>query len=367
MARGVLALLGSGETAPGMTKVHRELLARLQPLNAVNLDTAYGFQENVPQMSQKLEEYFATSLQASLTTLHLPSYERASELERTLFKQQIRSANYVFAGPGSPSYALAQWVPLKLENDLLNVLENDGTLCFSSAAAFTLGAFTAPVYEIYKVGIEPYWLDGLNLLAALGLNCVVVPHFDNNEGENYDTRFCYLGERRLLSLENQLPDGIATLGIDEHTALIIDVANDTIHVLGRANGYWRLNGETKVLANATTTDLEQLRTHRSTAAQLPVEPRVQTTDGPAELGEIVQGGGQLGLEALARLVQLATTGGEGFIDPAPLVEAVLSARVNARSLGQYQIADDLRESLVKAGINVHDGPEGTTWTFTTDR
>src|SRR5665213_457441 len=122
MARGVLALLGSGETAPGMTKVHRELLARLQPLNAVNLDTAYGFQENVPQMSQKLEEYFATSLQASLTTLHLPSYERASELERTLFKQQIRSANYVFAGPGSPSYALAQWQPLGLIEDLNQVL-----------------------------------------------------------------------------------------------------------------------------------------------------------------------------------------------------------------------------------------------------
>ncbi|HEY5104070.1 MAG TPA: hypothetical protein VII65_03400, partial [Acidimicrobiales bacterium] len=247
MTRGVLALLGSGETAPGMTKVHRELLASIRPLKAVNLDSAYGFQENVPQMSQKLEEYFATSLQASLTTLHFPSFERASELERTLFKQQVRDANYVFAGPGSPSYALAQWVPLQLESDLLSVLNNGGTLCFSSAAAFTLGAFTAPVYEIYKVGAEPHWLTGLNLLADLGLNCVVVPHFDNNEGENYDTRYCYLGERRLLRLESELPEGVATLGIDEHTALILDLTSDTLQVMGRAHGYWRLNGDVTVL------------------------------------------------------------------------------------------------------------------------
>jgi len=35
--------------------------------------------------------------------LHLANYDRASELERTIFKQQVRQANYVFAGPGSPS------------------------------------------------------------------------------------------------------------------------------------------------------------------------------------------------------------------------------------------------------------------------
>ena len=236
MSRGVLVLLGSGETAPGMTKVHREVLAPITALNAVNLDTAYGFQLNVPQMSEKLEEYFKISLQTTLTTLHFSSYDKASELERTLFQQQVRQANYVFAGPGSPTYALTQWSPLHFGDDLLEVLESGGTLCFASAAALTLGAFTAPVYEVYKVGVEePQWRDGLNVLAALGLNCVVIPHFDNNEGGNYDTRFCYLGEKRLLELESQLPEGVATLGVDEHTALILDLSNDTISVKGRSN------------------------------------------------------------------------------------------------------------------------------------
>ena len=75
-----------------MTKIHREILKSVQPTNAVNVDTAYGFQLNVPQMSEKLEEYFDTSLHLKMTTLHFPSYERASELERTLFKQQVRAS-----------------------------------------------------------------------------------------------------------------------------------------------------------------------------------------------------------------------------------------------------------------------------------
>src|SRR6266571_3494942 len=33
---------------------------------------------------------------------------------------------------------------------------------------------------------------------ALG---VVIPHYDNAEGGTHDTRFCYLGERRLAALE----------------------------------------------------------------------------------------------------------------------------------------------------------------------
>jgi hypothetical protein len=363
MARGVLALLGSGETAPGMTKIHRELLEPIADLEAVNLDTAYGFQLNVPQMSEKLEEYFSTSLHVSLTSLHFSSYERSTDLERVLFKEQVRHANYVFAGPGSPTYALAQWEPLHFGDDLLSVLDKGGTLCISSAASLTLGAFTAPIYEIYKVGDQhPRWRDGLNVLGALGIDCVVIPHFDNSEGGNYDTRFCYLGEPRLLELESQLPDGVATLGVDEHTAVILDFSRDTLSVKGRANGYWRVNGETLVLKNATTIELSELRTH-SAAPRSTTPTVVPDVDLPTELAETAAGGGEAGLVALARLVQMAQTGGEGFIDPAALVEGVLKARVAARAQGQYELADELRNVMVNAGIDVQDTPSGTTWSL----
>lgn len=366
MARGVLALLGSGETAPGMTKIHRELLEPIANLEAVNLDSAYGFQLNVPQMSEKLEEYFATSLNVKLTTLRFPSYEKASDLERVLFKERVRHANYVFAGPGSPTYALAQWAPLRFGDDLLSVLDKDGTLCISSAASLTLGAFTAPIYEIYKVGDpHPRWHDGLNLLGALGLNCVVIPHFDNNEGGNYDTRFCYLGEPRLLELESQLPDGVATLGVDEHTALVLDFARDTLSVKGRANGYWRINGETLVLKKGTSIDMGELR-NESVVPRPTIPVAVHEAALPVDLAEVAAAGGEEGLEALARLVQLASTGGAGFIDPTPLVEGVLNARMAARAQGQYDLADELRDVLVNAGIDVQDTPSGSVWSIRSD-
>jgi hypothetical protein len=363
MSKGVLALLGSGETAPGMTKIHRHLLKRLNDVRAVNLDTAYGFQENVPQMTEKLLDYFQTSLHTSVAPLHFTSYERSSELERTIFKQQVRDATYVFAGPGSPSYALAQWQPLGLADDLRHVLDEGGTLCFSSAATATIGAFCAPIYEIYKVGAAPYWIGGLGLMSTFGLNCVVIPHYDNREGRDYDTSRCYLGERRLALMERELPAGVATLGVDEHTALVLDLEVGTLTVLGKSHGYWRLGGTVRVLENGSSTPLEELASIE--APERIVEGPVQSLPAsrPRDLAQCVLDGGPGAVEALAQLVQLSATGGDGFIDPTSLVDGVLAARVNARASGQYELADELRDSLVKAGIDVQDTPDGTTWSL----
>jgi cysteinyl-tRNA synthetase len=41
----------------------------------------------------------------------------------------------------------------------------------------------------------------------------------------------------------------------------------------------------------------------------------------------------------------------------------LSARVSARATAQYDLADELRDTLLKAGIDVQDSPDGTTWTL----
>ena len=107
----------------------------------------------------------------------------------------------------------------------------------ASAAALTLGRFTIPVYEIYKVGEAPRWLPGLDLLTPLGLPVAVVPHYDNAEGGNHDTRFCYLGERRLRVLEAELPEDVFILGVDGHTALVLDVDAGTASVLGLVHGH----------------------------------------------------------------------------------------------------------------------------------
>ena len=355
MAHGVIALLGSGETAPGMTKVHRAIIEPLQPVRAVNLNTTYGFQENVPQMSAKLEDYFSTSLHVDLTTLDLTSFDTSSEISRATFK---------LAGPGSPTYAVTQWNQLELASDLLSTLDSGGTLCFSSAAALTLGAFTAPIYEIYKVGAQPYWVRGLDVLGAFGLECVVIPHFDNNEGGNYDTSRCYLGQRRLELLEAQLPPNVVTLGIDEHTAVILDLSADSLTVLGKSNAYWRKNGEMRVLSNGETIALKDLRGMTTSHNRPRIhESVVQALDEPSGLAQMVIAGGPDALLALAQLVKIASTGGQGYIDPADLVERIIETRLAARSNGHYDMADQLRDALVNSGIQISDTADGTTWEF----
>lgn len=358
--------MGSGENAPGMTKVHRALLARLDRVDAINLDTTYGFQENVAQVTDKLVTYFDRSLHATLEPLSFTNYDQASPLERTMAKQRVREATYVFAGPGSPSYALAQWRPLQIAEDFAAVLAAGGTLCFSSAAVLTLGAFTAPIYEIYKAGAKPYWLEGLDLLGHYGLNCVAIPHFDNAEGANYDTSRCYLGERRLSLMERDLPEDVATLGVDEHTALVIDLEIGTVEVLGKSNGYWRHHGRTRILENGARTDLSELRTasHRAPGDE-PTHRTLVPTDDPLELGHLASGNGPEALAALGHLVTLAASGTRTSINVANLVDGVLQARTDARGRGDYQLADRLRDLLTTSGVVVHDQPTGSIWTTDT--
>ena len=255
-----------------------------------------------------------------------------------------------------------QWAPLHFEEDLLSVLDKGGALSFASAASLTLGAFTAPIYEVYKVGdLNPQWRTGLNLLESLGLRCVVIPHFDNNEGGNYDTRFCYLGEVRLTALERDLPEDVATFGVDEHTAAIIDINADTVTVKGRSNAYWRHHGEQRTLANGTTTGLEDFRTSPASRRTRTVLDEAPSKVGPIHLAQTVARGGEDATSALARLVQLAITGGEGYVDPTPLVEGILKARVSARASGQYALADELRDVLTVAGFEIRDELGGSTW------
>ena len=98
------------------------------------------------------------------------------------------------------------------------------------------------MYEVYKVGEHPHWVEGLDLLATIGLHVALIPHYDNAEGGTHDTRFCYLGEERLAALEHNLPDGAFVLGVDEHTALCVDLEAWQAAVVGRGGVTVRVQG-----------------------------------------------------------------------------------------------------------------------------
>ena len=138
------------------------------------------------------------------------------------------NSNFIFAGPGSPSYASKTWVDSEIPELFKEHINKGGVAVFSSAAASTLGVKTLPVYEIYKVGTEPYWEKGLNILDIFELNCTVIPHFNNKEGGTHDTSFSYVGKKRIETLLSKEFTNI--LGIDEHTALIINGEKNSFEV-----------------------------------------------------------------------------------------------------------------------------------------
>ena len=64
----LLAIIGSGETAPTMTSVHVELFERAGTAGerAVMLDTPFGFQENADEIVAKAVAYFRESVGADV-------------------------------------------------------------------------------------------------------------------------------------------------------------------------------------------------------------------------------------------------------------------------------------------------------------
>lgn len=392
----ILTLMGSGETSPTMVTVHRRLAECVDGAgDAVLLDTPYGFQENATTLSERSRSYFADSVGLRV---------------RVGGPADVGPAAWVFAGPGSPSYAMRRWAETGVIDVLRErVLARPGVTILASAAACTTGARTLPVYEIYKAGADPHWLPGLDLLTPLGLPATVIPHYDNTEGGTHDTRYCYLGERRLRALERELPAGGAVLGVDEHTAVVLDLDTDTAAVYGRGGVTVRREGRNTVLPAGTTTSLDVLRAalrgERPTA--LVPAPRSEDAAGKAAapmLGELATAsrarfdaaaavrdtGGMtkaiLDLEAAidawgadteeddeeannARPLLRGLVGRLGeLLDPTgverqrdAVADGVLAVRDDLRRRGQFADADALRRTLSAAGIDVEDGEGGSRW------
>ncbi len=414
----MLAIMGSGETAPAMAKVHHALFDRFGgPVPAAVIDTPYGFQENADELSARTLEFFATSVGnpvevASYRSAGVDAMTAATALAR------IREARYLMAGPGSPSYALRQWADGPIPDALAEKLATGGILTMASAAALTLGLVTIPVYEVYKVGEAPRWLPGLDLLGrATGLRAAVVPHYDNAEGGNHDTRFCYMGERRISLLEAMLPEGAFILGVDSHTALLLDLEANTASVAGLGGVTVRVAGRSTRFASGASCGIAALgdaarglAEGRSTEAvhsaalagsasrerpprsAAPVQQQMQELEGTfisaldagdireavaalLELDETVEARIRAGEDSpdldnasatlRALVVRLGEHAASGTADPraeiGPLVDTLLELRDRARAAKDWPTADLIRNRLAAAGVEVRDGAEGSVW------
>ena len=267
----ILTIMGSGETAPTMVTTHRTLTALLpSPVKAVVLDTPYGFQENAPELASRAVEYFHTSVNvdiavAGLVRLH-DTHIAADPVAIERGLRTMTDSDYIFAGPGSPTYALRQWAGSNVANIIKGKLADGGIVTFASAAALTLGKATVPVYEVYKVGQDVQILEGLDILSAIGVNAAVIPHYDNAEGGNHDTRFCYLGEARLELFESMLDSDTYVLGVDEHTGLVINLDTEEAKVVGNGRVTIRLRDKSYVYESGAVIALSTLQNPHSELA-----------------------------------------------------------------------------------------------------
>jgi hypothetical protein len=404
--------MGSGETAPTMAPVHRELIERAggDAARAVLIDTPFGFQENADELVARAQDHFRRSIGHSLELASLRSTAAASEVQREAAYSRIQEADYVFSGPGSPTYALREWRASEVPRLLTGKLSAGGCVTFASAAAISLGVVSLPVYEIYKVGEPVHWLEGLDLLAAAGIRAALITHWDNAEGGTHDTRFCYMGEARLRRLEALLPEGAAILGVDEHTALILDLGAGRAEVRGRGRAVVRRQGEETALPAGTEIPLDELRALLAGAGGRAAVGRAQSVEAEPEAaaeraepfmellgeredefvrarrtgdaegmvaailavdttlaewsGETFSGDERERARALLRrlVTRLGEVAAGGTADPreriAPLVDGILRLRRRFRDEQRFAEADGLRDLLLECGVEVRDGRPG---------
>ncbi len=318
MSDGLIVVIGSGELGPSMRTTYRHLFDHVDAASITILDTPFGFQENADDLTARIGRHFQDGLgiKPRVASLRRTGFSVADQKR---FLGDVAESEVVFAGPGSPSYALRVWSDIDLSSALTNVVDRGGAVVMASAAAVTLGAKAIPVYEIYKVGGDPVWLDGLDFLSAFGLSVTVVPHWNNREGGFHDTTHCFIGNHRFRDLIEQLPTTVSVLGIDEHTSLSIHANTGTMRVLGAGEAHFN---ETDF---GDTIPAPGFVTRRAL-------PKAAPQPEPANAWE-------------------------------PVIELLVDMRTEARERGDFLFADRIRERLAASGIELRDEPDGTHWSF----
>ncbi len=78
-------------------------------------------------------------------------------------------------------------------------------------------------------------------------------------------------------------------------------------------------------------------------------------------GQLRALGGLLGLlERESESFLQSARGGEAAIDEARIA-SLIAEREEARKAGNYSLADEIRDTLLRQGVILEDGPKGTGW------
>jgi len=237
MAFGQIAFLGSGETSLAGGRIFEALAKKVNgPLRIALMETPAGFELNSSQVVGRVGDFMKTRLQNYKPIVDvIPARKKNSAFspDDPEIIKPLLYANMIFMGPGSPTYAIRNlkgslaWEVIRARHRL------GATLIFASAATISVGAHAIPVYEIYKVGQDVHVVDGLNFFADFGMHVSFIPHWNNAEGGvDLDTSRCFIGMDRFAEWCKLVPHENITLGLDEHTGIIMDFETGMCEISG---------------------------------------------------------------------------------------------------------------------------------------
>ncbi len=144
-----------------------------------------------------------------------------------------------------------------------------------------------------------------------------------------------MGRGRFKQLLDLLPATATVVGIDEHTALVMDLATAACRVMGRGNVTLLRAGEESLYRTGRSFPVDLLGPFRPIAPEEGISPESWEA-------------------ALAAAEQRAEAGAE----PTSQVMALVRAREEARLHHNWPAADTLREQIADLGWRVLDTPQG---------
>lgn len=343
---GPLILFGSGEALPAAGKIH-EAVARtltVAPHIAV-LETPAGFELNSAHVAGRVADFLRRRLQNYAPQVEiLPARRRGtpqSPDEPDIVAPLLR-ANWIFLGPGSPTYAARQLRDSLAYYYLTARHRLGAAVMLASAAALAFSAHTLPVYEIYKVGEDLHWQRGLDFLGAYGLHLVIIPHWNNTDGgAELDTSRCFMGRERFDALCALFPSSHTLLGIDENTAVWLDFAHHEVRVMGRGNLTLIRDQRETIYPSGSHLPLDILGKYKFPALEDGLPPEIW--------------------QQISQINPAEPTPRQGITIPEEIL-ALVERRRQARQARDWATSDALREQLAALGWKVRDTPSGTELT-----
>jgi hypothetical protein len=337
---GSIAMLGSGETSLAGGRVFEAIAGNMpQPLRIAVLETPAGFELNSSQVASRVGDFLKTRLSNFNPHIDIvPARKRGTDFspDDAAILAPLRDANLIFMGPGSPTYTVRQ-LHGSLAWDLIRARHRQGAaLVFASAATVSIGAWAIPVYEIYKVGEDVHTVPGLDLFADFKLPLSFIPHWNNTDGgADVDTSRCFIGLDRFNQWCAMLPPGHTTVGLDEHTGIILDFAAGKCLVTGVSSVTLLRECNPVIYPSGAGFALSELGEFH-----WPATPGEGISTAAWELAQLVPAPAEVEEETPEEVTRLA------------------EARVQARQRKDWAASDRLRDEIAGLGWQVQDTPTG---------